>query len=348
MKTLISVLLASALMAVAKPFGPIEPSDSPLVLPDIAIPEDPITYYAGLRDALSDLHEKGIAVKGYLQTVCKLSNEDAVLALKYLIDNLAGCESFRDKDDRFQAICCIRDYPCDEAYALLEHLLADENEPERRAAAYSLTRMSLGDSARLARLQAIVGTIPTENWARQEVYQTIATHLQYAGPLSSNQISLVRFLLNRTIVDAQLFDMLDEILCREVPKWRASPQRAENAAKMIREHPDDAGPTFSSTSRKRNLGFPRQDGSRRSECNRRKGAKQRSPVFLRQETSNANRRERTGSGHLLPSRPISAGFGYGRMTSVAGAVLARREGSYMASAWAGGRTKVPAETACAT
>ena len=39
---------------------------------------------------------------------------------------------------------------------------------------------------------------------------------------------------------------------------------------------------------------------------------------------------------------------YGRMTSVAGAVLARREGSYMASAWAGGRTKVPAETACAT
>ena len=240
MKTLISVLLASALMAVAKPFGPIEPSDSPLVLPDIAIPEDPIAYYAGLRDALSDLHEKGIAVKGYLQTVCKLSNEDAVLALKYLIDNLAGCESFRDKDDRFQAICCIRDYPCDEAYALLEHLLADENEPERRAAAYSLTRMSLGDSARLARLQAIVGTIPTENWARQEVYQTIATHLQYAGPLSSKQISLVRFLLNRAIVDAQLFDMLDEILCREVPKWRASPQRAENAAKMIREHPDDA------------------------------------------------------------------------------------------------------------
>ena len=99
--------------------------------------------------------------------------------------------------------------------------------------------MSLGDSARLARLEEIADTIPTENWARQEVYQTIATHLQYAGPSSSNQLSLVRFLLNRTIVDAQLFDMLDEILCREVPKWRASPQRAENAAKMIREHPDD-------------------------------------------------------------------------------------------------------------
>ena len=235
MKTQISVLLASGLISVAKPF----PSDNQLALPDIVIPEEPIAYYAGLRDALSDHHEKGSAVKGYLQTVCKLSNEDAVLALKYLIDNLAGGESFQDKNDRFQAICCIRDYPCDEAYAFLERLLADVNEPERRTAAYSLTRMSLGDSARLARLEEIADTIPTENWARQEVYQTIATHLQYAGPSSSNQLSLVRFLLNRTIVDAQLFDMLDEILCREVPKWRASPQRAENAAKMIREHPDD-------------------------------------------------------------------------------------------------------------
>ena len=240
MKTQISVLLASALMAVAKPFDPIEPSDNQLVLPDIVIPEEPVASYAGLRDALSDLHEKGSAVKGYLQTVCKLSNADAVLALKYLIDNLAGGESFRDKDDRFQAICCIHDYPCDEAYAFLERLLTDENEPERRTAAYSLTQMSLGDSSRLARLQEIADTIPTENWARQEVYRTISTHLQYAGPSSSNQLSLVRFLLNRTIVDAQLFDMLDEILCREVPKWRASPQRAENAAKMIREHPNDA------------------------------------------------------------------------------------------------------------
>ncbi len=35
--------------------------------------------------------------------------------------------------------------------------------------------------------------------------------------------------------------MLDEILCREVPKWRASPQRLANAEKMIREHSDDAG-----------------------------------------------------------------------------------------------------------
>lgn len=207
---------------------------------EIPVSEDPSFYSQGIRDALTSIHGKNDFVYGYLKDDCKLSNEEAVAALKYLVDELAVKDSPEDRNDRFQAICCIRDYPCDEAYAFLERLLADENEPERRTAAYSLTRMSLGDSSRLARLQEIADTIPTENWERQEVYQTIATHLQYAGPSSSNQLLLVRFLLDRTIVDAQLFDMLDEILCREVPKWRASPQRAENAAKMIREHPDDA------------------------------------------------------------------------------------------------------------
>ena len=207
---------------------------------EIPVSEDPSFYSQGIRDALTSIHGKNDFVYGYLKDDCKLSNEEAVAALKYLVDELAVKDSPEDRNDRFQAICCIRDYPCDEAYAFLERLLADENEPERRTAAYSLTRMSLGDSSRLARLQEIADTIPTENWERQEVYQTIATHLQYAGPSSSNQLSLVRFLLDRTIVDAQLFDMLDEILCREVPKWRASRQRAENATKMIREHPDDA------------------------------------------------------------------------------------------------------------
>ena len=47
MKTQICVLLSSALMAVAKPIDPIEPSDSQLVLPDVVFPEEPIVYYAG-------------------------------------------------------------------------------------------------------------------------------------------------------------------------------------------------------------------------------------------------------------------------------------------------------------
>ncbi len=240
MKSFLPLLFASAAMAVAQTPGSINQDDNVSSAFAPTIPEDPIAYFAGLREALSDRHEKGSAVKGYLQTVCKLSNEDAVLALKYLVDNLADGESFQDKNDRFQAICCIRDYPCEEAYAFLERLLTDINEPERRTAAYSLARLSLSNPDCLTRLQAIADVIPTENWARQEVYRTISTHLQYEAPPSSQQVPLIRFLLERASVDTQLFDMLDEILCREVPKWRASPQRAENAAKMILEHPDDA------------------------------------------------------------------------------------------------------------
>ena len=240
MKPFLPFLLASALAAVAQTGVFAEAPDNPLFLPDVVLPEDPLVCSAGLRDALSDCHDKIGSVRGYLKTGCKLSNEDAFLALKYFIDDLAGSKSFRDKDDRFQAICCIRDYPCEGSYVFLEHLLADEMEPERRTAAYVLTRMSLGDNARLVRLQAMADTMPTDNWERQEVYQTISNHLQYGSPSHSNQVSLVRFLLNRSLSESKLFDMLDAILCREVPKWRTSPPRAENAAKMIREHPDDA------------------------------------------------------------------------------------------------------------
>ena len=82
--------------------------------------------------------------------------------------------------------------------------------------------------------------IPAGGWERQTVYQTVSAKLQYGGPSADRQLLLAHFLLERSVVETVAFDMLDEILCREVPKWRASPQRAENAAKMVREHPDDA------------------------------------------------------------------------------------------------------------
>ncbi len=209
-------------------------------IPDMRIDDDPIVYYSGLRDALSELHDKEDAVKGYLKNECKLSDADAFRALKYLIEELAGSESFQDKNNRFQAICCIRDYPCEDAWWFLERLLFNEHEPERRTAAYSLTRMALDDSVHLTRLQQITDEIPTENWIRQQVYDTISGRLQFGNPSRSQQMQLASFLLNRARSESQLFDMLDEILCREIPKWRASPQRMENAERMIREHPGDA------------------------------------------------------------------------------------------------------------
>ena len=237
MKTLLAILSASASLtfALAKEnLGVGLPIDT---LPPIA--EDPAVYWAGLREALSDLHDKRDSVEGYLRTQCGLSNGNAFRVLEYFIESLTDADSFEDKDNRFQAICCIQDYPCEEAYEFLERILFDEKEPNRRTAAYVISRMSLQNTNRLARLQEITDIVPTENWERQEIYRTIAAELQYGNPSRPQQIQLVLFLLNRSVAETRLPDQADEILLREVPKWRSSPQRAANAERMLREHPDN-------------------------------------------------------------------------------------------------------------
>ena len=74
----------------------------------------------------------------------------------------------------------------------------------------------------------------------REIYTQIDFDLTYDAPSPLFQRNLLRFLLDQTVVERAECAQLDEILCREVPKWRASPQRAENAARMIHEHPDNA------------------------------------------------------------------------------------------------------------
>ena len=220
---------------------PAQDMDSPFdVAIDVAISEDPAFYSQGIRNALTSIHDKHSFVYEYLKNDCSLSDEEAVSALKHLVDELAGKDSPEDRSDRFQAICCLSDYPSDVAVSILESLVLDTSERERRAAASTLAKLALQNKSVLNRLKRIMDDIPTGEWERQSVYQTISARLQYGGPSSDQQLSLDRFLLERASVDTQLFDMLDEILCREVPKWRASPQRAENAAKMVREHPNDA------------------------------------------------------------------------------------------------------------
>ena len=74
----------------------------------------------------------------------------------------------------------------------------------------------------------------------RSIYDRVDFDLTYGGPSPGLQRKLVRFMLDQVVVEQGEGAALDELLCREVPKWRASPQRAENAAKMIREHPDNA------------------------------------------------------------------------------------------------------------
>lgn len=73
------------------------------------------------------------------------------------------------------------------------------------------------------------------------IYNRIQFDLTYGGLSRSLQRNLLRFLMEQATVETGERAMLDEILCREVPKWRASPQRAENAARMKALHADDAG-----------------------------------------------------------------------------------------------------------
>ncbi len=207
---------------------------------DVTIAEDPAFYSQGIRNALTSIHDKSDFVYDYLKNDGGLSNEEAVLALKHLVDELAGKDSPEDRNDRFQAICCMSDYPSDVAVSVLESLVLDKSERERRAAASALTKLALQDQSVLCRLKRIMDDIPAGGWERQTVYQTVSAKLQYGGSSADRQLLLAHFLLERSVVETVAFDMLDEILCREIPKWRASPQRAENAAKMISEHPDDA------------------------------------------------------------------------------------------------------------
>ena len=64
-------------------------------------------------------------------------------------------------------------------------------------------------------------------------------HLQYAAPQETFRENLLRVFLQQACSGTPLWEETDAILLREVPRWRASPQRAANAERMLREHPDD-------------------------------------------------------------------------------------------------------------
>ncbi len=87
----------------------------------------------------------------------------------------------------------------------------------------------------IARNSAKGGSFP------RNIYDRANFILKYDVLPVARHKNLLRFLLDQTAVEQGERAMLDEILCREVPKWRASPQRLANAEKMIREHSDDAG-----------------------------------------------------------------------------------------------------------
>ena len=72
------------------------------------------------------------------------------------------------------------------------------------------------------------------------VYDYAGFDLKYMHSDPVWQRTILRFLLEQAVRDAPNGAVIDDILCREVPRWRGSARRAENAERMVREHPDDA------------------------------------------------------------------------------------------------------------
>ena len=159
---------------------------------------------------------------------------------------LRGSTNSFDVYRRNNAISMMGDFAATNALPVLAGIFQAETEWTKslagRAYLHVVVRnVSDADSSLVAPLAEEIGKSPVHSLSfAWSMYRGIADDLEYGGPSSRVHRNLLRFLLDQTAAERGEFAMLDEILCREVPKWRASPQRAENAAKMIREHPDDA------------------------------------------------------------------------------------------------------------
>ena len=189
-----------------------------------------------LEELLGDRHSACSQFEGFVKEK-GISEAAALAGLRSVITNLAGNTNEIASSKRTRAIWCLRTLHSAEAFEYAEQLV--ETEERKWAPTIVFRDLAFQDEQRLPRLTRLMNTKPTplfNFW----IYESVRDELQTTTPRRDRQTRLVRFLLDRALVETADAIQLDEILCREVPKWRASPQRAENATKMICEHPNDA------------------------------------------------------------------------------------------------------------
>ena len=190
---------------------------------------------AELDDLLLDRHSPFSQFQTFVRDR-QLSDPEALEGLRFFIEEPQAGSAEIASSKRGKAIWCIRGLHSPEAFDYAERLL--ETEDEKWPPAIVFREMAFQDESRLPRLFRMMDN-SSEPLFRFWIYNSIGDELQTTVPEKKRQALLVRFLLDRSLVETRDASQLDAILCREVPKWRASPQRAENAAKMIREHPND-------------------------------------------------------------------------------------------------------------
>ena len=214
-----------------------------LVIPTIAIPYLPSDFdddLAETRHQLRSIHEIGKAVVGALKARDR-TDDQIVDVLEYVIEHP---DEFPDGSSG-NAAGAMGLLESENAIRHLELLIDSTNWSVRAEAALAyrdrMFNSAWADSSTVRRLTKTVnGPLVHGSEVRNWIYDGFEIELRRAGPKPDRQKTILRFLLHQATHDPGGREILDEILCREVPKWRASPQRAENAAKMIREHPDDA------------------------------------------------------------------------------------------------------------
>lgn len=171
----------------------------------------------------------------------KWSPEDCsdllLLAQDMLKDSTDGLDAYR----RENAIVLLGEFGSTNALDGLSELIASETGLIKEFAATSYLLLTKADPSKMSVIKENLDRSPCNPMSFSScLYRRIDARLRFPDGDSVFRKNLLRLLLDRATEDAFSGPQLDEILCREVPKWRASPQRAENAARMIHEHPDDA------------------------------------------------------------------------------------------------------------
>ena len=188
-----------------------------------------------LNELLLDMHSAYSQFQGFVRQR-NLTDSAALAGLRFIIEESETNTNEISVVRRQRAIWCLRALNSPEAFTYAEELVGTETK--RWPPTIVFREMAFRDEARLPHLSRIMDT-SSEPLFKFWIYESIRDELQTTVPQKEMQTRLVRFLLDRSLVEKKDFAQLDELLCREVPKWRASPHRAENAAKMIREHPND-------------------------------------------------------------------------------------------------------------
>ena len=179
---------------------------------------------------------------GCAVTANKWTPDDCSAILLCAQSLLKGSDDRVDAYRRENAIVLLSEFGSTNALDGLSELITTESGMVRELAGNSFLLLTRAAPSKMPVLKAAMNKSssgPTD--FTPSLYRRIDNYLIYPDGDSSFQRNLLHLVLERVAEDISSGPYLDEILCREVPKWRASPQRLANAERMIREHSNDTG-----------------------------------------------------------------------------------------------------------